>query len=52
MSDSWTALYAAYSIVWLGVFAYLSYLFLRQRRISKDISSLKEEVARRVKPGN
>lgn len=49
MASSWTALYLAYSIVWLGVFGYLTYLFLRQRRISKDISVLKEEVARHGK---
>ncbi len=52
MASSWTALYVAYSIVWLGVFAYLAYLFLRQKRISKDIASLKEEVARRGKSGS
>ncbi len=52
MASSWTALYLAYSIVWLGVFAYLTYLFIRQGRISKDIVSLKEEVARRGKPGS
>jgi len=52
MASSWLALYIAYSIVWLGVFGYLTYLFLRQRRIAKDISLLKEEVARHGKPGS
>ncbi len=49
MASSWTALYVAYSIVWIGVFLYLSYLVLRQRKISKDIAVLKEEVARHGK---
>lgn len=49
MASSWTALYVAYSIVWLGVFGYLTYLFVRQRRLSRDIAALKEEVARHGK---
>ena len=52
MASSWTALYLAYSIVWLGVFGYLTYLFIRQRKISKDILALKEEVARHGKQGS
>lgn len=52
MASSWLALYLAYSIVWLGVFGYLTYLFFRQRKISRDIASLKEEVNRHGKPGN
>ena len=49
MSDSFTALYLAYSVVWAGLFAYLGYMFLRQRRIERDIKSLKEEVSRHGK---
>jgi len=49
MSDSWTALYVAYSIVWGGLFIYLAYLFLRQRRTDKEIKLLKEEVVRHGK---
>lgn len=49
MSSSWTALYVAYSIVWVGLFGYLAYLFLRQRRIDKEIKTLKEEVAKHDK---
>ncbi len=41
MSGSFLALYLAYSIVWGGLFAYLAYMFLRQRRIDRDIASLK-----------
>lgn len=52
MASSWTALYIAYSIVWLGVFGYLTYLLLRQKRIARDIKSLKEEVARHGKSGS
>lgn len=44
MSSSFTALYLAYSIAWLGVLGYLAYLHIRQRSVSQDISSLKEEV--------
>ncbi len=49
MSSSWTALYVAYSIVWAGLFAYLAYLFLRQRRIDREIKVLKEEISRNGK---
>ncbi len=49
MSDSWTALFIAYAIVWLGLFAFLAYLFLRQRSIDRDIAMLKEEVSRHGK---
>jgi CcmD family protein len=49
MEGSFGALYIAYSIVWLGVFAYLAYMYLRQHSIDKDIKSLKEEVAKHVK---
>ncbi len=49
MASSWLALYLAYSIVWIGVFGYLTYLFIRQRRVSKDLAALREEVARHGK---
>ena len=42
MSDSLLALYLAYSIVWGGLFSYLAYLFVRQRRIDRDLKSLRE----------
>lgn len=44
MSSSFTALYLAYTIAWLGVFGYMVYLHLRQRAVSRDVISLKEEV--------
>jgi len=49
MEGSFGALYIAYSIVWLGLFAYLAYMHLKQRSIEKDIRSLKEEVSKHVK---
>lgn len=47
MSSSFTALYLAYSIIWLGLFSYLAYLYVKQRSIDRDIKALKEEVHRR-----
>lgn len=44
MNGSFAALYIAYSIVWLGVFAYLVYMNIRQRAVERDMKSLKEEV--------
>ncbi len=49
MASELTALYAAYSIVWLGTFTYLIYLHLRQRTISRDTKALKEELLRHGK---
>lgn len=49
MSDSWLALYVAYSIVWIGLFSFLGYMFLRQRRVERDIRMLKEEVSKHGK---
>ena len=49
MANSWTALYVAYSIVWIGVFVYLLYIHMKQRNIDRDLKSLKEEVARHGK---
>jgi len=49
MSSSWTALYVAYTIVWVGLFGYLVYLFIRQRRIDREIKILKEEVSKHGK---
>jgi CcmD family protein len=49
MADSFTALYVAYSVVWAGVFAYLLYLYVRQRSIDRDLKSLKEELHGRAR---
>ena len=49
MADQWTALYVAYSIVWVGIFGFLLYLSLRHRKIERDIRNLKEEVLKHGK---
>ena len=49
MASSWTALYVAYTIVWAGLFGYLTYLFLKQRRLDREIKMLKEEVSKHGK---
>jgi CcmD family protein len=49
MEGSFGALYIAYSIVWLGVFVFLAYMYLRQHSINKNIKSLREEAAKHVK---
>jgi len=49
MSDSFTALYVAYTIVWAGLFLYVGYMFARQRRIEREIKMLKEEVSKHGK---
>jgi CcmD family protein len=46
MAGSFTALYLAYSIVWVSLFSYLAYMYLRQRSVDKDIKALREEVRR------
>ena len=50
MSDEFTALYLAYTIVWAGTFLYLVYLFTRQRSIMKNIQVLKQELSKHGKP--
>jgi CcmD family protein len=42
-------LYAAYTIVWAGVFLYCLYLALQLRGIEKEMSALKEVVDARGK---
>jgi len=49
MANPWTALYLAYSIVWLGVFVYLIYIHMRQRVVERDIRTLKEELHKHAK---
>lgn len=49
MANSLTALYIAYSVVWAGLFAYLLYLFIKQRSLSKNIESLRQELSRHGK---
>jgi len=46
VSNSFTALYIAYSIVWVGVFAYLVYMHIRQNAVDREIRTLKEVVGK------
>jgi len=36
-----TELYLAYSLIWLGLMAYLVYLNWKQRKLGKDLQALK-----------
>jgi CcmD family protein len=49
VANAFTALYIAYTIVWAGLFAYLLYLFMRQRSINRNIELLKQELSRHGK---
>jgi CcmD family protein len=42
MSNDLTYLYAAYSIIWAGVFAFVLKLFLTQKKLEREIEALKE----------
>jgi CcmD family protein len=35
-------LYAAYTVVWVGIFGYLLWLHMEQRRLARDLNILKE----------
>ena len=35
-------LFAAYTIIWAAVFGYVFYLYRRQRRLQREINSLKK----------
>lgn len=35
-------LYAAYTIIWIGIFLYILKLHLSQRKIKRDIETLRE----------
>jgi CcmD family protein len=37
-------LFAAYSIIWAVVFGYVLYLYLRQRKLLREIELLKESL--------
>jgi CcmD family protein len=41
-----TYLFAAFTIVWLGLFAYLVILARRQKKLLDEIKTLKESIAR------
>ncbi len=42
-------LYAAYTVVWAGVFVYCAYLALRLKGIEREIGALKEAIDARGK---
>ena len=35
-------LFAAYSVIWAFVFGYVFYLYLRQRKLTREIESLRD----------
>ena len=37
-------LFAAYTVIWAVVFGYVFVLYLRQRRLSRDIELLKQDL--------
>ena len=42
MDDNLAYLFAAFSVIWVGLFAYVLVLFRQQKRIRQDIEQLKE----------
>lgn len=42
-------LYVAYTVIWLGTFAYLGYLHSKQAGLRKDLDILLEKVRRHEK---
>ena len=40
-------LFAAYTIIWAAVFGYVFYLYRRQRRLQREINSLKKSADER-----
>ncbi len=42
--DNWGYLVAAYSIVWIAIFGYVSILSHRQHRMWREIDSLKARI--------
>lgn len=49
MTESWTALYIAYSFVWIGLIAYITYIYLRLRAMRRDLDSLYDLVKKNEK---
>ena len=54
MSNDLTYLYAAYSIIWAGVFAFVLKLFMTQKKLEREMDALKEAMndGRGAEPGN
>ena len=42
MDDNLAYLFAAFGVIWVGLFAYVLVLFRQQKRIRQDIEQLKE----------
>jgi CcmD family protein len=42
-------LFAAFAVIWVGLFAYILVLAQKQRRLRRDINWLKETVAKEEK---
>jgi CcmD family protein len=42
--DNWGYLVAAYSVVWLAIFGFVSILYRRHRQLWREIDSLKARV--------
>jgi len=40
-------LFGAYSVIWAVVFGYVFYLYLKQRKLQREIDWLKELIAKR-----
>lgn len=40
-------LFAAFALVWAGVFAYVLFLSIRQGRLQRELGSLKEQLKER-----
>ena len=45
--DNLSYLFAAFSVIWVGLFAYVLVLIQRQRRIRRDIDWLKETLIKK-----
>jgi CcmD family protein len=42
--DNLTYLFAAYTAIWVGIIAYVFVLMLQEKKLRRDIESLKEEL--------
>jgi CcmD family protein len=42
--DNMTYLFAAYSVIWLGVLIYVFFLLRKEKQLRRDIESLKETI--------
>jgi CcmD family protein len=44
MDNNMTYLFAAYTIIWLGLFVYIFFLLQREKKLRREIESLREEL--------